>query len=506
LFDGPIWTNPCQMRQCGRMTKPVLVLDEGTSSTRAGLYGRDLQRGDFSQEAVALVSPSPDIVEQDADLIWQASLDVARRALGGGIVPSAIGLTNQRETTIIWERATGRPVHHALVWQDRRGAELGAAMQADGREAVLTAKSGLLADPYFSAFKLHWLLDNIDGLRQAALRGELAFGTVDTWLIWNLTGGKVHATDASNASRTGLYNIFEGHWDQDLLSMFDIPESLLPEVRDSVGMFGETTLFGSSVPILGVVGDQQAALMGQGCVAPGQTKITFGTGAFLMAQTAGLPRRSSSRMLTTIAWQVDGQTSWAMEGAILNAGTAVQWLRDGLGLVSSAADSEALAASVPDSAGVYMVPAFTGLGAPHWAPNAQGLITGIGRGTTKAHVVRAALEAAAFQTADLLTALASDGVSLDLLRVDGGMTANNLFLQRLADITGLNVERPTDLEMTALGAARAAAIALGWRTDPGDGAESAIKARFAPQISDNSRKALNEGWQRAIAASIALGQ
>jgi glycerol kinase len=487
------------------MTQPILVIDEGTSSTRAALYSKDLSRGDFSQEPVALSSPSPDIVEQDGDAIWRHSLDVAKRACGGGIVPAAIGLTNQRETTLIWERATGRPVHAAMIWQDRRGAALGAAMKTDGREAELTSRTGLLADPYFSAFKINWMLENVSGVREAANRGELAFGNVDTWLIWNLTGGKVHATDASNASRTGLYNIHTGAWDNALLALFDIPASLLPHVRDSVGSFGETTLLGGSVPILGVVGDQQAALMGQGCVVPGQTKITFGTGAFLMAQTGSVAVASTNRLLTTVAWQIGGQRAWAMEGAVLNAGTAIQWLRDQLGLMLNAADSQELAMSVPDSAGVYMVPAFTGLGAPHWAPSAQGLVCGIGRGTTKAHLVRAALEASAFQTADLLAALTKDGVKLDLLRVDGGMTANDFFLQRLADITGLTVERPSDLEMTARGAARAAATGLGWLSHVGDGVEGAIEARFSPAIEDDARAALQKGWDRAVGASIALG-
>lgn len=487
------------------MTAPILVIDEGTSSTRAALYSKDMTRGDFSQEVVALSSPSPDIVEQDGEAIWRHSLDVAKRACGGGIVPNAIGLTNQRETTLIWERSTGRPVHAALVWQDRRGAVFGAQMKADGSEAELTARTGLLADPYFSAFKIHWMLENIAGMREAALRGELAFGNVDTWLIWNLTGGVVHATDASNASRTGLYNIHTGAWDDELLRLFGIPANLLPQVRDSVGSFGETTLLGGSIPILGVVGDQQAALMGQGCVNPGQTKITFGTGAFLMAQTGNVAVASSNRMLTTVAWQIGGKRSWAMEGAVLNAGTAVQWLRDQLGLVVNAADSQELANSVPDSAGVYMVPAFTGLGAPHWAPAAQGLVCGIGRGTSKAHLVRAALEASAFQTADLLSALTKDGVKLDLLRVDGGMTANDFFLQRLADITGLAVERPTDLEMTARGAARAAAMGLGWLSDVGDGAEGAIERRFTPEIGADARSGLQAGWNRAVQASIALG-
>ncbi|MEN9874573.1 MAG: hypothetical protein RL186_1470 [Pseudomonadota bacterium] len=488
------------------MTQPILVIDEGTSSTRAALYGDDLARGDFSQAAVPLSSPSPDIVEQDGDLIWARTLDTIKRACGGGIVPKAIGLTNQRETTLIWERATGRPVHAALVWQDRRGGALGEAMKRDGREALLTARTGLLADPYFSAFKLHWLLEHVEGLRTAAQRGDLAFGTIDTWLIWNLTDGQSHVTDASNASRTGLYNILTGQWDDDLLALFEVPRSLLPEVADSVGLFGHTSVLGGSIPILGVLGDQQAALMGQGCVARGQAKITFGTGAFLMAQMGDQAQASANRLLTTIAWQLQGKPAWAMEGAILNAGTAIQWLRDQLGLFVKAGDSQALAASVADSGGVYMVPAFTGLGAPHWAPHAQGIITGLGRGTNKAHLVRAALEASAFQTADLLRALTQDGLTLDVLRVDGGMTANNVFLQRLADITGLPVERPKDLEMTARGAARACLLGLDCAdlSDCQTGGD--IDARFEPSIDSATRLSLQAGWNRAIAASKALGQ
>jgi glycerol kinase len=385
------------------MTDTILVLDEGTTSTRAALYDRALDRGGFAQEPVALVSPSADVVEQDPAAIWTASREMALRA-AGGTKPAALGITNQRETTILWERATGRPIHAALVWQDRRGAELGAAMKADGREVTLSALSGLLADPYFSAFKLHWLFANVDGLRAAAGRGEIAFGTVDSWLIWNLTGGAVHATDASNASRTGLFDIHRQAWSEELLRLFDLPASILPDVRDSAGGFGETGLFGGATPILGVLGDQQAALMGQGCAAPGQAKITYGTGAFLMAQTGSEAKASANRLLTTVAWRLGGKVSYALEGAVLNAGTVVQWLRDGLGLFSASADVEALAASVPDTGGVHLVPAFTGLGAPHWAPQARGLVCGIGRGTTKAHIARAALEANALQTADLLSA------------------------------------------------------------------------------------------------------
>jgi glycerol kinase len=490
------------------MTDTILVLDEGTSSTRATLFDHQLQRGRFCQLEVPLVSPSPDVVEQDPILIWEHTRDMALAAVaaGSGAVPKAIGITNQRETTIIWDRTTGKPVAPAMVWQDRRGADLGAAMKADGREAVLTAKSGLLADPYFSGFKLAWMLENIEGLRARAEAGALAFGTVDCWLVWNLTGGKVHATDASNASRTGLYDIQAGDWSGDLLRLFNVPEALLPEVRDTVGSFGETSLFGSPIPILGVVGDQQAALLGQGCVAPGQTKVTYGTGAFLMSQTGQKAIASSARMLTTVAWRIGGKSSYAMEGAILNAGTAVQWLRDGLGLFVRADETAAIAASVEDSAGVRLVPAFTGLGAPHWCPGARGLISGIGRGTTKAHLVRAALEASAFQTADLLDALSQDGIDLAVVRVDGGMVANDVFLQALADFTNLPVERPDDLEMTARGAANAAALALGWTDLDTLAAPAPTATRLLPVMDEDARAAELKSWRAAVSAAVGLAQ
>lgn len=481
----------------------ILVLDEGTSSTRAALYARDLTRGGFAQEPVALSSPEPGIVEQDPLDIWQRTRAVALAA-AGGTVPAAVAITNQRETTILWDRATGEPVHAALVWQDRRGAELCAAFRADGREAELTARTGLLADPYFSGFKIAWLLEAVPGLRARAEAGGIAFGTVDSWLIWQLTGGAVHATDASNASRTGLFDIHQQAWSPQMLAHFGIPAAILPEVRDSAGSFGETTLFGPPVPILGVLGDQQAALMGQGCARPGEAKITFGTGAFLMAQTGTGPRASSARLLTTVAWRLAGVPAFAVEGAVLNAGTAVQWLRDGLGLIAASADVNVLAASVPDAAGVHLVPAFTGLGAPHWDPDARGLISGIGRGTTAAHLALAALEASAFQTADLLEALVADGVELAGLRVDGGMAASELFLQALADITGLPVMRPADLEMTALGAAKAAALALGWITSPGDGPPAA-PLEVLPARDSIWRAARHSAWKKAVAASRAIG-
>jgi glycerol kinase len=339
------------------MTDRILVLDEGTSSTRAALYDRSLGRTGFQQEAVALHAPQAQIVEQDPGEIWARTRDVALRAAGGE-VPAALAITNQRETTILWDRTTGQPVHPALVWQDRRGADLCAAFRADGREAELSAATGLLADPYFSGFKIAWLLEAVPGLRGRCEAGQIAFGTVDSWLIWNLTGGAVHATDASNASRTGLYDIRSGAWSDRMLGLFGVPAAILPQVCDSAGAFGTTRLFGAPVPVMGVLGDQQAALMGQGCARPGEAKITFGTGAFLMAQTGAQLRPSTARLLTTVAWQIGGKASYAMEGAILNAGTAIQWLRDGLGLIEQSADVSALAASVPDCGGVHLVPAW----------------------------------------------------------------------------------------------------------------------------------------------------
>jgi glycerol kinase len=485
------------------MSQRILVLDEGTSSTRAALYDRVLRRTVFQQEAVGLSTPEAHIVEQDPAEIWSRTRDVALRAAAGE-VPAAVAITNQRETTILWDRATGQPVHPALVWQDRRGAELCAAFRADGREAELTAATGLLADPYFSGFKIAWLLETVPGLRARCEAGQIAFGTVDSWLIWNLTGGAVHATDASNASRTGLYDIRTGAWSDAMLALFDVPAAILPQVRDSAGDFGTTRLFGPPVPVVGVLGDQQAALMGQGCVRPGEAKITFGTGAFLMAQTGGQLKPSTARLLTTVAWQTGGRLSYAMEGAILNAGTAIQWLRDGLGLIGQSADVSALAASVPDSGGVHLVPAFTGLGAPHWDPQARGLISGIGRGTTKAHIARATLEASAFQTAELLAALAADGIELYGLGVDGGMAASDLFLQSLADITGLPVTRPQDLEMTALGAARVAALALGWGVS-GQEQDGPDAQTFQPGIDAPERTVRMAAWSRAVSAARSIG-
>jgi glycerol kinase len=467
----------------------ILVIDEGTSSTRAGVYDESFLRGEFVQMPVPLISPSPDIVEQDADIIWQNTLAVARKAAEGQKI-DCIGITNQRETTILWERATGKPIHNALVWQDRRGADFGDELRAKGLEKTLNEKTGLLADAYFSAFKIRWLLQNIDGLWARCVAGEIAFGNVDTWLVWNLTGGKVHATDASNASRTALFNIHTNQWDMELLAMFSIPPQILPEVRDSNGNFGETTLFGAPIPITGILGDQQAALMGQNCAKGEQAKITFGTGAFLMVQLEDKPKNSTNKMLLTIASRINGKTNYALEGSVLNAGTAIQYIRDELGLIKSASETEALASSIPDNGGVYFVPAFTGLGAPHWRAEARGIIIGLGRKTGRAHIVRAALEASAYQTLDLLEALKKDGVNIEILRIDGGMVNNEFFCQFLADICNVTVEKPQDLEMTAMGAARIAII---------NSSANIIKTKtYKPQMPADIRQNLIKGWQDAV--------
>ncbi len=478
------------------MTK-ILVIDEGTSSTRATIYNKNLERGDFCQIEIPLLSPSPDIVEQDANLIFAKSLEMAKAAMNGEKI-DAIGITNQRETTILWDKATGEPIHNALIWQDRRGADFCDALKQNGKENLLTQKTGLLADPYFSGFKIRWLLQNIDGLRARAQNGEILFGTIDCWIIWKLTGGKSHVTDFSNASRTAIFNIHNGEWDDELLALFEIPRALLPKVQASNSDFGYCEILGAK--ITGVLGDQQAALMGQNCTKAGEAKITFGTGAFLMVQTEEKAQSSSNKMLTTVASKIDDKINYAIEGAVLNAGTAIKWLRDELEIIDNSSDSEAIAKLLDNNNGVYFVPAFTGLGAPYWDANARGTICGIGRGTNKAHIIRAALEASAYQTYDLLEAIKKDGIDLNVLRIDGGMSANNFFCQFLADICNIKVERPKDLEMTAMGAARIALFGL----------ENTFSQKpipvvsFAPNMDIETREGNLKGWQRAIKATLTL--
>lgn len=478
----------------------VLALDQGTSSSRAILFDHGGNIRAVSQKEYPVLYPQPGWVEQDPEDIWSSQSEVAREVLATAGATAAdvaaIGITNQRETTIIWD-ADGRPVSNAIVWQDRRTADTCEAMRKAGLEETFRARTGLLLDPYFSGTKVKWLLDNTPGARERAERGELKFGTVDAWLLYRLCG--VHATDYSNASRTLLYNVYDLRWDEELAAALDVPLAMLPEVRPSSGVFGETSLLGSPVPVAGMAGDQQAALFGQACFRPGMAKNTYGTGAFLLLNTGSQPPRSQS-LLTTIAWGAGGGVTYALEGSVFVAGAAVQWLRDELGLLASAAESQALADSVPDSGGVYVVPAFVGLGAPHWDPHARGAILGLTRGSNKAHIARATLEAIAYQTRDVADAMERDcGIALTELRVDGGAAANDLLLQMQADILGCDVVRPLCLETTALGAAYLAGIATGfWRNEDDVTANWQEARRFTPRLPPDRRDEMYRGWLRAV--------
>ena len=439
--------------------KYILAMDQGTTSSRAIIFDPSYSVVALAQEEFQQLFPNSGWVEHRPADIWRTALNTAKAAIiKAGISPkqiAAIGITNQRETTIIWDRKTGEPVYNAIVWQDRRTAEYCNGLKSQGHEPSIAQKTGLLLDPYFSATKLAWILDNVDGARARAEAGELAFGTVDTWLLWNLTEGASHATDATNASRTMLYNIHRGEWDAELLALFNIPPNLLPTVKDCAADFGHSSLLGAMIPILGIAGDQQAATLGQACFNPGMMKSTYGTGCFALLNTGDTPVNSSNRLLTTIAYQLDGKTTYALEGSIFIAGAAVQWLRDGLGIIDSAEQSGELAAKADDSQQVYMIPAFTGLGAPWWDPDARGALIGLTRGTGPAELSRAALESVCYQTLDLLNAMQSDWnqVSDTVLRVDGGMVASDWTMQRLADILHSSVDRPVIAETTALGAA-----------------------------------------------------
>lgn len=490
----------------------ILVIDEGTSSTRAIVFDRDFAPVAQAQLEVGLSYPSDGWVEQDGMEIWEKTLRVCRDAIdqAGGVNRIAgIGITNQRETTLVWDRETGRPIAPAIVWQDRRTAAMCEDLVAAGHETNVQAETGLLLDPYFSGTKISWLLEHVDGARARASAGKLAFGTVDSYLIWHLTGGRVHATDITNASRTLLYPLSLSDnraWSDDMLSLLDIPASLLPEVLPSGARFGDSNadLFGRALPILSAIGDQQAALVGQACLAPGTAKITYGTGAFLVANTGQTPPRSTHRLLGTLGYGVQGGSSaYALEGAIFNAGTVIQWLRDELGLISGAPESEARAAALADNAGVYLVPAFTGLGAPHWNANARGTITGLTRAASADHIIRAGLEAAAYQTYDLLEAFDADGADVGLLRVDGGMAANDWLMQFIADICDRPVERPDFMEMTALGAAALAGIQLGWMTEQEWASRLTSGRRFEPAMDAEKRSALVSGWRKALAQTLA---
>ncbi|MEO0981398.1 MAG: glycerol kinase GlpK [Pseudomonadota bacterium] len=484
----------------------ILVIDEGTTSTRAIVYDQAFEERAVAQEELGLSYPKDGWVEQDGEEIWLKTRAACRRAIekiGGADRLAAIGIANQRETTLIWDRSTGQPIAPAIVWQDRRTADKCEHLVAAGAEDDVQRETGLLLDPYFSATKISWLLDHTPGARARAEAGELAFGTVDAFLIWKLTGGRVHVTDATNASRTLLYRLDLGEargWSPAMLDLFDSPQSLLPEVCTSAAPYGETdpAVFGRALPILSAIGDQQAALVGQGCISTGTAKITYGTGAFLVANTGDVRPVSQNRLLSTIGYEAAGEGAFALEGSIFNAGTVVKWFRDDLGLIASAAASEAAAASLDGNGGVYFVPAFTGLGAPHWRADARGELTGLTRAATRAHIVRAGLEAAAYQTLDLLEAFEADGAPVSMLRVDGGMVGNDWLMQFLADICDLPVERPDYQEMTALGAAALAGMELGWTSLEAWGRRETPGRRFEPAMRTSRREANLAGWRAAI--------
>ncbi len=488
----------------------ILALDQGTTSSRAIVFDENFHPVTTAQAEFTQHFPQPGWVEHEPADLWQTSLDCARQAIEvAGQLPVAIGITNQRETTLLWDRATGKPLYRAIVWQDRRTAGVCADLKAAGHEPMVTAKTGLLLDPYFSGTKLAWLLDNIPGARARAEAGELAFGTVDSWLIWNLTAGKVHATDATNASRTLLFNIETGAWDTALCALLRVPLSLLPEVKDCAAAFGHTApgLFAAEIPILGVAGDQQAATMGQACFEPGMMKSTYGTGCFALMNTGTTRVTSQNRLLTTIAYRLGGQTTYALEGSIFVAGAVVHWLRDGLQIIAAAGDSQALAEAADPASTVVIVPAFTGLGAPYWRPEAQGAIFGVTRGTGRAEMVRAALESVGFQTLDLANAMRADGadVTRTVLRVDGGMARSDWAMQFLADVLGAAVDRPVVTETTALGAAFLAALQAGLVASPAEFASRwAQERRFTPAMPEADRAARVARWGRAVQATLAV--
>jgi glycerol kinase len=487
-----------------------LAIDQGTTSTRAILFDELARPVASAQREFRQHYPHPGWVEHDPDDIWRDTLDVVREALGQSRLDvrrvAGIGITNQRETAVVWDRSTGEPIHRAIVWQDRRTAERCAQLKADGAETLVRSKTGLLLDPYFSATKIAWMLDHVPGARARAERGELAFGTVDSFLLWRLTGGAVHATDVTNASRTSLFDIHALRWDSELCSLFGVPEALLPEVHDNSHVFGvtEAGLFDAQIPVAGMAGDQQAALFGQACFDPGMAKSTYGTGCFVLLNTGAEAVDSQNRLLTTPAYRLSGETTYALEGSIFVAGAAVKWLRDGIGVIASAAETEDLASQVSDTHGLYMVPAFVGLGAPHWDPDARGAIFGLTLDATVAHMTRAALEAVAYQSLDLAEAMAADSAAKPAaLRVDGGMTANAWLCQFLADILECPVERPLTLETTAVGAAFHAGLATGVWPDLDALARIWTKRdSFQPKMNGARRAQLIAGWREAVARTL----
>ncbi len=487
----------------------ILAIDQGTTSSRAIVFDSTLRPVAMAQQEFPQHFPRSGWVEHDPEDIWDTTLATCRMALERVDVMQveAIGITNQRETVVVWNRQTGRPIHNAIVWQDRRTADHCARLRAQELEPMITEKTGLLLDPYFSASKVAWLLDNVEGARAAARDGMLAFGTIDSFLVWRLTGGRVHATDATNASRTMLYDINAGRWDDDLLRLFDIPASMLPDIRDSADNFGQTdpALFGRAIAISGVAGDQQAATVGQACFSPGMMKSTYGTGCFALLNTGSEKVTSTNRLLTTIAYQLDGKPTYALEGSIFVAGAVVQWLRDGLGIISDASETQALASSADPEQRVYLVPAFTGLGAPYWDAECRGAIYGLTRGTGPAELARAALESVAFQTRDLIEAMRADwaGSGETVLRVDGGMTASDWTMQAIANQLAAPVDRPEVTETTALGAACLAGLASGMFENKEEFSMSwKQQRRFVPQLDEARRQAAYDGWKDAVRRTL----
>jgi glycerol kinase len=492
------------------MGEYILALDQGTTSSRAIVFSRDGNAVATAAREFEQILPGPGLVEHDPEEIWSSQIDVARQALARASLDAddvaALGVTNQRETTILWERATGRPVANAVVWQSRASAPICDRLKADGLEETFRAKTGLVLDAYFSGTKIKHLLDTHEALRPRAEQGEILFGTVDAWLIWRLTGGRRHVTDYSNASRTLLFNIHSLHWDDELLEILGVPRAMLPEVRPSSEVYGETAdeLFGKPIPIAASAGDQQAATFGQVCLEPGSAKNTYGTGCFMLMNTGDRPVRSENNLLTTVGWGLGGKVTYCLEGSVFIAGAAVQWLRDGLGIIKSSGDVERLAATVPDSGGVFFVPAFVGLGAPHWDSYARGTILGITRGTKSGHIARAAVEAMAYQTCDLADAMQKDaGMPLANLKVDGGASCNNPLMQFQADMLGVPVRRPVVAETTALGAAYLAGLAVGYWHDTADIACNwALQGEFKPRIPPEKRAFLRRRWQEAVSRSL----
>ncbi|HKL15146.1 MAG TPA: glycerol kinase GlpK [Balneolaceae bacterium] len=492
------------------MKQYILALDQGTTSSRAMLFDQNGSIVSVAQKEFRQIYPKAGWVEHDAQEIWSTQAGVAAEAVAqagiNGKAIAGIGITNQRETTVIWDRETGKPIYNAIVWQDRRTSEYCDKLKSDGKASMIQEKTGLVIDAYFSGTKVKWILDNVEGARERAEKGELAFGTIDSWLIWNFTQGETHVTDVTNASRTMLFNINKMEWDEEILELMDIPESLLPEVKQSSEVYGhsKTTLFASKVPIAGIAGDQQAALFGQMCTEPGMVKNTYGTGCFMLMNVGDKPVKSKNNLLTTVAWKIDGKTEYALEGSVFIAGAVVQWLRDELGIIRESKDVEYFANKVEDSDGVYLVPAFAGLGAPYWNQYARGMMVGMTRGTTSAHLARAAQDSIAYQTLDILNAMNADsGIDIKELRVDGGATANNTLLQFQSDLLQVPVVRPQITETTALGAAYLAGLAVGYWDDIEDIRKQwNVDKKFEPAMDPGKVAELTKGWKRAVKAAI----